>query len=254
MPIYESLNSGAVHRGMIFISMTGMKDKIMNSFNGFNRDSVVFFRELELNNNRQWFEVNRQRYKELYSSFSGLVLSMNETMLTIDPGFEVHPAKCISRIYRDVRFSRDKSPYRGCAWFTYKRPGADMNMFPVYFFELSADMYRYGMGFYSATKKAMDAYRAGIEKDPQGFAAMSKSIEKKKFMPEGDLYKRGISNDLPEELQRWFQRKNLYLMKTCSVDDKLFSGEIVRLLQKEFMILMPFYRFLTGAISGGKLF
>lgn len=223
-------------------------------FKGFSGDSVKFFAGLEANNNKQWFESNRQRYNDLYDSFTAQVLSMNDTMLAIDPQFEVQPKKCISRIYRDIRFSKDKSPYRGCTWFTYKRPGADMNGFPVYFFELSAGMYRYGMGFYAATKSALDAYRAGIQRDPQGFAIMVSLLEKKKFRAEGEMYKRKIDNPLPEDLQDWFQRKNLYFMKTCSIDDNIFSHGIVKVLQRDFTLLMPFYRFLAEAIAGRKLF
>ena len=223
-------------------------------FRGFSKDSVKFFAELEANNSKSWFEANRQRYNELNDSFTGLVLAMNETMLSIDPQFEINPKKCISRIYRDIRFSRDKSPYRGCAWFTYKRPGVDMNEFPVYFFELSAGMYRYGMGFYSATKRALDAYRSGIQKETQEFTAMIKSLEKKKFTAEGEMYKRRIDNDLPEEMQDWFQRKNLFFMKTCSIDENIYSHGIVKVLQKDFVTLMPFYRFLVCAIAGRQLF
>jgi len=227
-----------------------MKPAENGIFRGFSGDSLKFFAELEANNSKQWFEANRQRYNDLYDLFTALVLSMNETMLMIDPEFEVNPKKAVSRIYRDIRFSRDKTPYKTCMWFSYKWPGADMNEFPVYFFELSAGMYRYGMGFYAATKRALDAYRSGIKKDPGGFTAMVKALDKKKFYPEGEMYKKRIDNSLPDHLQDWFQRKNLYFMKTCDIDEKIFSPGIVKLLEKDFMALRPFYEFLCSALGG----
>ena len=119
-----------------------------------------------------------------------------------------------------------------------------MNECPVFFFELSAEQYRYGMGFYAATKRALDAYRKQIIKDPVYFAGMVKGIVKNKFSVEGEMYKRRIENDLPDNLQGWFQRRNLYLIKSAPVDDLLFTGKISVLIQKEFAVLSPFYNFL----------
>lgn len=221
-----------------------MKEKTKDIFSGFSADSVGFFRELEANNNKQWFEANRSRYNELHASFTDLILSLNDAMLSIDPDLEVNPRKCISRIYRDMRFSRDRTPYRTCMWFSYKRPVADMNEKPVFFFELSADIYRYGMGFYAATRSALDSYRSGITKDPSGFSAMVRSVEKKGFSPLGDTYKKRIENSLPDNLQELYHKKNLYLMKTCAVDDLIFSPGIVKKLSSDFKTLSAFYKFL----------
>lgn len=223
-----------------------MKNYTKDVFSGFSKDSVKFFRELEAHNSKQWFEANRTRYNGLYASFTDLVLSLNSSMLSIDPEFGVDPKKCISRIYRDLRFSMDKTPYRTCMWFTFKRHGTDMNEKPVYFFELSADMYRYGMGFYSATKKALDDYRSKIVQDPEGFSRMVRQIEKKGFTPEGEVYKKRIDNSLPDSLQDLYHKKNLYFMKTCAVDDLVFSPGLVKKLGDDFKILSPFYRFLWG--------
>lgn len=221
-----------------------MKTVLKGNFTGFTRDSVQFFRDLENNNSRAWFESNRSKYDKLYEEFTMFVLSLNDTMLEIDPDFEIRPSKIISRIYRDLRFSRDKTPFRTCTWITYKRPGTDMNEKPVFFFELSADLCRYGMGFYAATKKALDAYRDEIIKGPDSFTAMVKPLLKNKFNVEGDIYKKKIDNNLPDSLQEWFQRRNLYLIKSSPVDDEIYSVKISKRIQKEFTILAPFYNFL----------
>jgi len=228
-----------------------MEKEVSIGFRGFSRDSLNFLHELGMNNSKTWFEANRSKYEDLYEEFTRFVLSLNDAMSKIDPDFEMRPSKVISRIYRDLRFSRDKTPFRTCTWITYKRPRIDMNESPVFFFELSPEQYRYGMGFYAATKRTLDSYREGIKKDPEYFSEMVRIIEKNRFAPEGEMYKKRIENDLPEKLQKWFQRRNLYIIRNCPIDDDLFSPKISKRIQKEFEILSPFYNFLWS-IKGEK--
>ena len=75
-----------------------MKMELNKSFSGFSHDSIRFFRDLENNNSRVWFESNKAQYKKLYDEFTLFVASLNDAMLEIDPGFEIRPSKVISRI------------------------------------------------------------------------------------------------------------------------------------------------------------
>ena len=149
-----------------------MTSKEHGRFQGFAPETFEFLRNLKANNNKTWFEAHRQAYQEyLLQPLRDLVVEMGGFMLTIDPYFEVRPAinKTISRIHRDLRFSRDKSPYKSTMWITFKRPWKDWKEAPAYFFELSSDSYRYGMGFYSASKNTMDRLREQIDRKPQEF-------------------------------------------------------------------------------------
>lgn len=139
-----------------------MIDKKWHGFKGFSQESLDFLGNLKANNNRMWYEANRQVYINcLLEPLQNLVVDIGAFMLTIDPYLEVTPAidKTISRIYRDTRFSRDKSPYKSTMWITFKRPNKEWKDAPAFFFEISPDSYRYGMGFYSAGKKTMDRFR-----------------------------------------------------------------------------------------------
>ena len=93
-------------------------------FDGFSKDSLKFLRDLKENNNKAWFESHRLEYQKfLLEPFRHLVGEMGEFMLTIDPYFEISPKinKTISRIHKDTRFSKDKSPYKTTMWITYRR-------------------------------------------------------------------------------------------------------------------------------------
>jgi len=217
-----------------------------NTFSGFTHDTLHFLNELNLNNNKTWFEQNRDRYKSsVVSPFINLGEVLIETMSKIDPEIELRPEKIISRIYRDVRFSKDKSPYRSNVWISYKRPLKDWTEAPTFFFELMPDSYRYGMGFYSASKSTMDIFRTEISRRSDEFMKIAAAIAKDKiFSVEGEEYKRRIENKLPEKLQEWYQKKNLYLMTTRDIGIELFNGDIAAILASGFKTLDKLYRFL----------
>jgi uncharacterized protein (TIGR02453 family) len=217
-----------------------------NTFSGFTHDTLRFLNELNLNNNKIWFEQNKERYKSVVvTPFIKLGESLIETMNKIDPELELRPDKIISRIYRDVRFSQDKSPYRSNVWISYKRPLKEWAEAPVFFFELTPDSYRYGMGFYSAGKSTMDLFRIEMNRRTDEFLKIASAIARDKiFTVEGETYKRKIENKLPEKLQEWYQKKNLYLMTEHDIGKELFNGDIAATLESDFKSLEKLYKFL----------
>ncbi len=133
-------------------------------FHGFSEDTIRFFDELGVNNTTTWFAANKDRYTHMVmKEFRALAEELHPVMMNIDPRLETRPEKAISRIYRDVRFSDDKSPYKTTMWITYKRLNKTWQDYPSYFFKLSGSSYRYGMGFYSATRTTMDLFREQIQ-------------------------------------------------------------------------------------------
>ena len=143
-----------------------------NAFHGFSPHSLAFFEQLAAHNSKPWFEAHRDDYEEyLLEPLKELVSDLTPAMLALDPDLITTPAvdKTISRIYRDTRFSRNKSPYKTCLWITFKRRSPDWKSAPCFFFEISADLCRYGMGFYSAERTTMDNLRRFIETRPDEF-------------------------------------------------------------------------------------
>ncbi|MDA8210412.1 MAG: DUF2461 domain-containing protein [Clostridia bacterium] len=96
------------------------------SFKGFSKSTLDFLKNLKANNNKVWFETHKQDYQEyLLKPLKDLVMDLSSFMLSIDPYLETKPAvnKTISRIYRDTRFSKDKSPYKSTMWII---PASDL--------------------------------------------------------------------------------------------------------------------------------
>jgi uncharacterized protein (TIGR02453 family) len=223
-------------------------DEQQRHFNGFSRNTLKFLKSLKANNNKTWFEKHRFEYnKYVLEPLRNLVTDLGEFMLDIDPRFEITPVvnKTISRIYRDTRFSRDKSPYRSTVWITFKNQNKDWTtLVSGYFFELSVNSYRYGMGFYNAAPAIVAKLREMIDENPKEFLKAISFFEKQKaFVLEGEKYKRVIDKTKPEKIQNWYQRKNMYLVCNRKIDKALFSNKLVDNLASGFKMISPLYHY-----------
>ena len=215
------------------------------AFSGFSPRALAFFEALAANNSKAWFEAHRDDYEEfLLEPLKALVCDLSGPILAIDPDLITIPAvdKTISRIYRDVRFSRNKSPYKTCLWITFKRRSPDWKTAPCFFFEISADGYRYGMGFYGASRQTMDNLTRLIETKPAEFRKSVVCLGKQTlFTLEGERYKRPLNPALPDDLQQWHPRKNIYLVCNRQADGRLFTRGIYDDLREGFLLLAPVY-------------
>jgi uncharacterized protein (TIGR02453 family) len=221
-----------------------------SQFEGFTEDTISFLRELKENNNKVWFEAHRECYqRHLVAPMKQLVEELGEFMLDeIDPFLMVTPAhKVLSRIHRDTRFSKDKSPYKSTFWLTFRRPSEGWMNDPAFFFELGPHSYRYGMGYYSASREVMDRWRSAIDGQTQEFIKTVAEIEESGFAIEGDVYKTPMGLHHGELIRPWYSRKNLYLMKNCTVNERLYGRQIVEDIRNGFGILTPVYHFMWRA-------
>ena len=103
-------------------------------FNGFSPHSLAFFEALAGNNSKLWFDAHRAEYERyLLEPLKALVTDLAAPLLAIDPELVIIPAvdKTISRIYRDTRFSRNKSPYKTCLWITFNAQARIGKQLPV---------------------------------------------------------------------------------------------------------------------------
>jgi len=221
--------------------------KEIQKFTGFTQETFNFFAGLKENNYKPWFEERRSVYEqEVLQPLKALVLAMTPAMYSIDSQMDFRSNKIISRIYRDIRFSTDKSPYKTNMWITFQRMVPNWEGFPGFYMEITSDSYQYGMGLYMAKKNVMDYYRAKIEYEPESFRQMTEDlIVKHRFVIGGEEYKRPISNSLPDYFQTWFQRRSIYLYKICPIGKELFDEGFAKHLSDEFTLLQAFYNFLT---------
>jgi uncharacterized protein (TIGR02453 family) len=218
----------------------------MTNFTGFTQAGLNFLQDAWINNSKVWFDEHRAIYdNELIKPFRLLVEQLTPTMLKIDEWLETRPAigKTISRIHRDTRFSKDKSLYRSRLWLTFKRPNRDWKEAPAYFFEISPDSYRYGLGYYCASKQTMDIFREEILNDTNKFLDAIRCV-KKPFELVGETYKRALIKEQDEKIAAWYNRKNLAVMVTNNHIEDILNSDLPNKLAKGFKQLVPLYDYL----------
>ena len=222
-------------------------------FQGFSKETFQFLKNLGQNNKKEWFEEHRTDYETyLLLPFKSLVSDLGEFMLLLDPQLEVKPVinKTISRIHRDTRFSKEKTPFKTNLWLSFKRRVPDWKITPVFFFELHPETYRLGMGFYQASPAHMVKIKNRIDDQPHDFMKAIEFMKKETpFTLEGENYKRFIANDHPEEIQPWYQKKSFYLSCFRENDALLSSSALTDEIMEGYNLLSRLYHFLWGAIS-----
>lgn len=222
-----------------------MTTKKNTSFKGFTQATVQFFRDLAENNCKEWFDANKPVFeKEVQQPFKDLILELSPVMYNIDPQFELRPHRILSRIYRDVRFSKNKDPYKTSLWMSFQHPTKEWENLPGYFMELSADECVYGMGLYMPKKKIMDGFRENVLYDSQEFQRRTEPILNNGFEVKGDMYKRPINNSLSEYFQQWIQRKGVYVCKTIPTGKEFFGSGLSDILKQDYENLKWLYDFM----------
>ena len=216
-------------------------------FEGFKPEAFQFLKDLNLNNNKEWFEARRDDYDSLILiPLRKLVMDLSPLMNNIDPDIELRPVvnKTISRIYRDTRFSKDKRIFRNHMWITFKHPRKDWHDMPSWWFEIMPGGYTYGMGFYHASPATMQHHRNKLETDLPGFKQIISFYPgHPPFSLEGSMYKRLLTNDLPEDMQTWYQRRNIYMICKRPEEEILYSPELVEHISTRFLELESLYHY-----------
>ena len=147
-------------------------------FAGFSPEALKFLRQLKRNNNRNWFMAHKETYEEkVKGPMTDLVLALGGAMQSFAPEMVVDPKKTIYRIYRDVRFSSDKSPYKTHAAAIFWPRGMEKNSSSVLYFHFSPEELIIAGGVYMPGSKELLAIRQHIANDAARFRSILKQRE-----------------------------------------------------------------------------
>ena len=210
-------------------------------FTGYSDKVGDFFWELRFNNSREWFNPRKEEFNQLVMQpTKALANELYDWFQEQYPalGLNLH----ISRIYRDARRLFGRGPYKDHLWFSIKH-GSILLEGPMFWFEIGAADYSYGMGFYSATPGQMEAFRRSLDANPARFERIVRKIERSgEFVLTGEEYKRpkGHADD---PLGRWYNRKRIGLECSRDHDAALYSPELPGILTDAYAKLMPMYEY-----------
>jgi len=107
-------------------------------FPGFPPETLQFFRSLARNNNRDWFQPRKTMFDEKVKvPMREFVEALNAGMKSFAPEYATDPAKAVYRIYRDTRFSKDKTPYKDHIAASFFRSGTGPHKYGGYYVQVS---------------------------------------------------------------------------------------------------------------------
>lgn len=236
-----------------------------SQFPGFTSDSFEFFRDLARNNNKLWFDQNRERYERYVTgAFRGLLVALESFLLKLNPYFETagKTNANFSRINRDIRFSKDKSPYKSNYYlYVFDRRRARDTDGRLYV-GLSADCVTVGFAIYASWKKGVKSaletvFRKRFAKERAVFERLlEKSVRKGRYetywyrQEKGDWSPRP---GLPKKdddwltLQGWVVRK-VFEPGARGLDTPSFAKQV----EKIFAELYPLYVFTSVSSPSWK--
>lgn len=216
---------------------------------------LEFLMENRVRDSKQWFDEHKAQYNEVVIQPLGeLVEELAPTMHQIDNQILCVPkvGKSISRIHRDIRFSKDKSKYRDVMWLSFMREKKLYNGVPGFFVEVSPSGFRYGCGYYQASANTMQRVRDLIvAKDPLFLKAKKAYEAQDVFSMEGEMYKKSRYPNESDDLKQWLDKKSIFFMCQSNNFDLLFSDDFAPMIAKHFMTIAPLYHFLMYADIGG---
>jgi uncharacterized protein (TIGR02453 family) len=220
-------------------------------FPGFPPETLQFFRGLARNNRREWFLPRKPLFEEkVKEPMRQLVDALNLALHDFAPEYETDPDKAIFRIYRDVRFSKDKKPYKEQIAATFRRHGAAHHQ-GGYYFAISHKGVAVGGGVYLPEPAPLLAIRQRIAGRHEEFRHILAAPLLRKLLGnlEGDQLSRvprGFAADHPAADLLRYKYFLLYkeLPPSLATSPKLHKAIVDR-----FRVMTPFLQFLTASIA-----
>jgi uncharacterized protein (TIGR02453 family) len=153
----------------------------------FSGDALKFLRGLKRNNDRVWFEARRSVFeKELKEPMLKLIGEVNEAMAEFAPMHVRPPQKIVMRIYRDIRFSKDKRPYKNHVSAWWVRDGLQKTSGAGFYLSVTSEEVVIAAGVYMPEREQLLAIRRYLAEHHEEFRAVMKAKKLRSLMTEND--------------------------------------------------------------------
>ena len=221
-------------------------------FPGFPPEGMAFLRALVKNNRREWFQPRKPVYEEkVKAPMHDLVLRVTSAMLEFAPAYAGDPEKAIFRIYRDTRFSKDKTPYKTHIAAVFHRRGLNMHGGAGLYFAVSAKEVEVAGGIYMPAPDTLRAVRTHVAEHHEDFRSLIGNRALRRLL--GDMQgeqltrvPKGFPVDHPAaDLLRYKQFLFYILLDPAIASTPKLEQEVI----KRFRALTPFLEFLNAPLA-----
>lgn len=226
----------------------------MTEFQGFPKDFFAFFEDLKLNNNRGWFNENKNRYTaSVVNPISEFIVCMRPRLKKISSHYVADPKPhggSMFRIYRDTRFSKDKTPYKTHAGVQFRHEAGKDAHAPGFYVHLAGDGIYFGGGIWTPPGPQLGLIRDYIADNARSWSRIANA---RKVLDTG-----GIKGDSLKRPPRGFdaehvhiddlKRKSFYVMTELDSAEAL-KPEFADVVTEGFRRAAPLNRFIAGALD-----
>lgn len=218
----------------------------------FTRKTFRFLKDLEENNNRDWFNVHKQDYEDLIRTPAlDLIEAFEKPLQKFAPEFNAIPNKVggsLMRVYRDVRFSKDKTPYKTNIGIQFRHHmGKDVHT-PGYYLHISDQECFIGAGIWRPDSSSLKKIRQLIDEKPTLWKR-ARTIRNSEFELSGStLIRPPRGFDAEHPLLVDLKRKDFIMIQGIGKRD-VQSKDLVAMLAREYRKASPLMRFLCRALE-----
>ncbi len=220
----------------------------MSGFPGFPKEGMQFLSALKRNNRREWFQPRKHVYDEqVKAPMTELVTALNAEMMRFAPDYVNEPAKAIYRIYRDTRFSKDKTPYKTHIGAIFPRRGLEKHGGGGLYFGVSAKEIEVAGGVYMPGPETLRAIRMHLAEHHAEFRKVIANRKLRKLM--GEMHGEQLSR-VPKGFPADHAAADLLRYKQwlfyVMLDAKLATtAKLMVEVRQRFEVMMPFLDFLN---------
>ncbi len=225
----------------------------VQAFTGFSKQGLRFFREVAANNNREWFQEHKQDYLDhLQAPALAFLVEFGERLRKIVPGINfdtrTNGAGSLMRIYRDIRFSKDKSPYKNHLGINFWE-GASKKGAPGFHFWMDASRATVYGGLHSFPKPFLLAYRDAVAGEALG-SRLQTIIDELEITPDftygGEQLKR-VPPGYPKDHQRGelLRYKGLFARGPKIEPTELQSKHLIETCLRHAQVLTPLHQWMV---------
>lgn len=213
------------------------------------KETFRFLHQIKLNNNRPWFEKNRDLYDKARGEYLAFITSLLSGLHKIEAIPEKEPAKYIQRIYRDIRFSKDKTSYKSHFSSIIDRGPEDKNC-PVYL-QIQPGRSMIGGGLWDPSTETLKKIRQEIDYNSMG---LKKVINSKIFLQYfgkisgSKLTRPPKGYDAENPNVEFLKFKQLYVQRFFD-DELVLSKHLVPEIIKTYKAALPFFSFFDVAMG-----
>jgi len=224
-------------------------------FAGFPAEGLAFLRSLKRNNRREWFQPRKHIYDEkLRAPMVALVSALTTAMTKFAPDYVREPEAAIYRVYRDTRFSPDKTPYKTHVAAIFPRRGLDKHACAALYFSVSPETIEIAGGVYMPTPDELRAIRLHLVDHHEEFRRMVRGRTLRALM--GELAGAELSR-VPKGFDCEHPSADLVRCKQWLLDIELERGlattpALYQELVKRFRAMTPFVEFLNAPLVAGR--